>query len=176
MAILCYVAECGEPWQVKGCRLAVFPTMEELSNGAGITGIICRHLEKRRIQFEKVLLCVWQLLLWHQMDSVSFWCQCNREVKKTSDSKGSADWIICGRLLLQKDTCKIRPPPHNITPHLPLDTESNKVRLLLMTTCPTLDSPPLCTIRTNVVSCFRWEIMSRCQIKTNGLCSSGCSD
>lgn len=114
MAILCYVAECGEPWQVKGCRLAVFPTMEELSNGAGITGIICRHLEKRRIQFEKVLLCVWQLLLWHQMDSVSFWCQCNREVKKTSDSKGSADWIICGRCY--RKTRARSDPHHTISP------------------------------------------------------------
>lgn len=42
----------------------------------------------------KVLLWVWQLLLWRQMDSVSFWWQSNGGVKKNSDSKGFVDWII----------------------------------------------------------------------------------
>lgn len=40
-------------------------------------------------------LWVWQLFLWHQMDSVSFWWQYNRRVKRNSDNKGSVDWIIC---------------------------------------------------------------------------------
>lgn len=41
--------------QVKRCNLATFPTMEEYSNRADIKGIICRHLEKPLIQFEKYL-------------------------------------------------------------------------------------------------------------------------
>lgn len=55
-------------------------------------------------------------------------------------------------------------------PHIPPDTKSNKVRLLLTTVCLTLDSPPLCTIRTNVMSPFRWKITSLCQIKKNRMC------
>lgn len=39
--------------RAKGCNLAMFPTLEENSNRADIKGIICRHLERPLIQFEK---------------------------------------------------------------------------------------------------------------------------
>lgn len=37
----------------RAANLAVFPTMEQNSNRADIKGIICKHLERPLIQFEK---------------------------------------------------------------------------------------------------------------------------
>lgn len=142
----------------------MFPAQH--SNRAEIKGIIWRHLEKHQIQLEKVLLCLTTAVVTPNEFNI---------LLVIVEQRGQEDqwqqriaWLNYQGLLLENGTCHL--PPHTAIPISPHDTKSNKVRLLLTTVCLTLDSPPLCTIRTNVMSPFRWKITSLCQIKKNRMC------
>lgn len=81
--------------KAKGCDWVRSSTIAESSTRADIKGIMFRHLEKPLIQFEKYFSQSDNSFCDAGWIQFPFRWQCNREVMKSSDSAGSADWIIC---------------------------------------------------------------------------------